>query len=249
MLIYGIISYKNLAKNKLGKVKYMLKFLPNHKAPKNTQEREMIDTADNERLDQWQKKFQQEMKKLTNIPHIRNFKAELTYPISQKFSEYSKLPYGKIGTIADAGCGPLAVEYALRVLGYPYTFKEVLNVCVKNGYRAYVFDENGNIVDGAGSEYSLFDNNATTIQEVQDIFKYLQKGYPITLLVNNAIYHNDENRKGNHFVTLIGIDENQNLIIMDGNLITNSNEPETALIKKNFRKMASGIRCAWAWRT
>lgn len=225
----------------------MLKLLPNSHVAKNNQEREAIDKADIEKLDLWQEKFHQEALQMSSIPYIPAITPTNMFPIRQKFSKYSSLPYGKIGNIAEAGCGPLAVEYALRVLGHSYTFEEVIDECVQKGYRAYVYDDLGNVIDGVGSEHALFHNNATTLQGAKDLVKYLQRGCPITLLVNNTIYHNDERRRGNHFVTLIGIDENQNLLIMDGNLITDEKAPSTALVKKNFWKMVNGIRCAWAW--
>lgn len=226
----------------------MLNLVPNLHIPISLEEREIIDNLDIQRVEAWQKNFVQSVSQLTCIPCIRNFSFEMMFPISQKFSEYSSLPYGKIGNVAEAGCGPLAVEYALRLLGHSYGFNEVLDECVTKGYRAYVFDKHGVIIDGAGSEHSLFYNNAITLQGVHDFFKYLRSGCPITLLVNNTIYHDDENRRGNHFVTLIGIDENGNLLIMDGNLISDEMLPSAAFVKKNFRKMASGIRCAWAWK-
>lgn len=227
----------------------MLKLTPNFHVPITQQEREMIDNKDLERLDIWQKSFIKEFSQVTTIPCVRNLSFEVQFPISQKFSKYSSLPYGEIGTVSEAGCGPLAVEYALRLLGYSCSFTEVLNECVKKGYRAYVFDDCGHIVDGVGSEHSLFHNNATTIHGMHDLISYLRESCPITLLVNNTIYHDDQNRKGNHFVTLVGIDDCENLLIMDGNLITDSSYPYAAFVKKNFRKMAPGIRYAWAWKS
>lgn len=226
----------------------MLKLLPNSHVPISQEERKMITKIDIERMGVWQENFLKELSQLTTIPCIRNLPFEVVFPISQKFSEYSSLPYGKIGTVAEAGCGPLAVEYALRLLGYSYSFNEVLDECVKEGYRAYLFDDYGRIVDGFGSEHSLFHNNAITIHRIHDLFIYLRNGCPITLLVKNTIYHNDIARKGNHFVTLVGIDDCENLLIMDGNLITNSTYPHSALVKKNFKEVAPGIRFAWAWK-
>lgn len=226
----------------------MLSLLPNSHVPTTQEEREKIDRLDIERLDLWQESFLQDASHITEIPCIRNLVFEMTFPISQKFSKYSSLPYGKVGNVAEAGCGPLAVEYALRLLGYSYNFEEVLEECVQKGYRAYVFDKYGSIIDGVGSEHSLFNNNATILHGAYNLFKYLYASYPITLLVNNSVYHNDRSRKGNHFVTLVGTDENQNLLIMDGNLILDAGCPYRALVKRNFWEMASGIRCAWAWK-
>lgn len=225
----------------------MLKFVPNSFVPKSIEERKIVDEAEERQLQLWRQMFFTDAVQMKSIPCIHNIAPANIFPISQRFSKYSSLPYGKIGTVADAGCGPLAVEYALRILGYLYPFEEVLDECVRKGYRAYIYDQYGNIIDGEGTEHSLFHNNAIILQGMQELVKYLQRGCPITLLVNNAIYHEDEERKGNHFVTLVGIDEVQNLIIMDGNLIIDENEPSAALVKKKPWKIASGIKCAWAW--
>ncbi len=225
----------------------MLKFVPNSIVPKSIEEREIVDKAEARQLELWRRMFFKDAFQMKSIQCIHNIAPANMYPISQQFSKYSSLPYGKIGNVADAGCGPLAVEYALRILGYSYSFEEILDECVRKGYRAYIFDKHGNIIDGEGTEHSLFHNNAIILQGMEDLIKHLQRGCPITLLVNNAIYHDDEKRKGNHFVTLVGIDEYQNLIIMDGNLVTNENNPSAALVKKKPWKMASGIKCAWAW--
>lgn len=226
----------------------MLRFLPNSQAPKNSKERDRIEALDKQRLDSWQENFKMEAAQIREIPTIPQIVPTNVFPISQKFSKYSALNYGKIGNVAGAGCGPLAVEYALRILGYPCTFEEILNECVQKGYRAYIFDTLGNIINGAGTEQALFDNNAITLKGVYDLVEHLKERHPITLLVNNAIYHNDAKRKGNHFVTLVGFDEDGNLMIMDGNLITDEKEPSAALVKRSFSKMIDGIRCAWAWK-
>lgn len=223
----------------------MLNFLQNPFSPQNNNERKLLNEAESKQLDLIQERFRQEASQMSSVPSIPTVTPLDVFPISQKFSKYSNLPYGKISTIDDAGCGPLAVEYALRILGFTYTFEEVLNECVAKGYRAYIYDDSGNIVDGNGTEYALFTNHATLLQGAYDLINYLQKGCPVTLLVNNAIYHNDKKRKGNHFVTMIGIDENHNAIIMDGNLIIT--DSDAALVRKNFWEIAPGIRCSWAW--
>ena len=169
------------------------------------------------------------------------------YPISQKHSQYINMPYGKIGTIGEAGCGPLAAEYALRSMGFNISFEEIVRECVDKNYRAYIYDNNGNIIDGSGTEYSLFDNLANELKSLYEILEALEEGKIVTLLINNAIYHQDENRKGNHFITLVGIDKEGNALLMDGNLIEDEKNPEKAFVKKDFRKLMYGIRLAWSW--
>ena len=168
------------------------------------------------------------------------------YPTSQKFSEYKDLPYGKLGTIGGAGCGPLAIDYALKVLGFSVAFENIVDECVAKGYRAYLFNESDEIIGGAGSEHDLFDL-AKKLESGTEIISALQKSQIVTVLIANAIYTGDESRSGNHFITLIGIDEQENAVFMDGNKIVDPAIPEDALVRKPFRAIASGLRKAWAW--
>lgn len=225
----------------------MLNFPVNTKSPRNQNERKELDVLEKLIKDMFQEKAKAEVEGI--VPPIITPPMEWMgqYPIGQKVSEYAKLPYGRVSTIDDAGCGPLAVEYALRIIGLPVDFKEIVVECVDKGYRAYIYDENNNIVDGSGTEYALFDNLATKLDSLEQVIEYLQKGCPITVLIENRIYHYDDSRKGNHFVTMLGIDQWQNGIFMDGNLIVNKRNPLRALVYKPFKKMAPGFRGAWAW--
>ena len=167
------------------------------------------------------------------------------YPISQKHSIYSSMIYGKSGTISEAGCGPLAIEYALRYLGFSVKFEEIIKQCIDKGYRAYEFDDNNNIIRGAGTENYIFNVIAEELSgNIKEFMEKLSKG-PVTLLISNSIYHEDVNREGNHYITMIGIDENENAFLMDGNLIVN--DPSEALVIKDFRKLIPGIQTAWSW--
>lgn len=223
----------------------MLKIPENAFFPKNLQERENLDKREKGEMDLFQEMMRNDLERIT----VRAIEPTVPYdifPISQKASEYSDIPYGKVSTIGDGGCGPLAMEYAIRVNGFNVDFKELVEEISKKGYRGYIYDEDGNIVDGCGTEYSLFDNMADKLYNVSQILNELKKSV-ICILIENSVYNQDPKRKGNHFITIIGIDENENAIFMDGNLITDSNHPEAALVKKPFRKMALGFRGAWAW--
>lgn len=220
----------------------MIKFPENNLSPKNQEQRKRVDNNDDLKKKLFQEKILSELDstELPTIQAITNF-----FPISQKNSKYSDMPYGEIGNVGEAGCGPLAVEYALRILKISTNFEEILNETVKKEYRGYIYDENGKIIDGCGTEYSLFSNIAREVQSLKDMIDSLKKGQPITILIENAIYHNDMKRKGNHFVTIIGIEANGNAIIMDGNLIVT--EEREALVNKDFRKILQGVKLAWAW--
>ena len=222
----------------------MLNFPKNQTSPKNQAERKVLDKIEKERRDLFQAKILQDMKEDFEVPVITPITTTI-FPISQKFSDYSNLSYGKVSTVAEAGCGPLNVEYAFRLMGFSIDFEEILKECVEKGYRAYIYNEDDEIIDGAGTEYALFTNLANELQGVSQIITFLKKGCPITVLINNAIYHNDKNRKGNHFITLIGIDKWGNAILMDGNLI--KNDISAALVNKPFKDTLFGLRGAWAW--
>ena len=186
------------------------------------------------------------IRKDIDIPAIRTLPLDL-FPISQKYSSVSKLPYGLVGTVEEAGCGVLAVEYALRLIGIYIDFRDILDECVKKGYRAYVYDENDKIVDGDGTKTELFNNLAIECKDVFEIIWLLSSGNPITLLIKNSVYHNDPNAKESHYITLVGIDESENALIMDGNLIFDPEVPLYAFHVLPFREMIKGVEGAWAW--
>ena len=224
----------------------MLKIPINQSAPRNLLERKRLDVTLGKRLDLFQERVKHD------LPNITVRQTHITAPLnvfsmSQKNCPYSNLSYGKIGTIAEAGCGPLALEYAFRLNDIKIDFKELLSEIVNKGYRAYIYDEQDKIIDGAGTEYALFDNIGKTLCHLSQILECLETGSSVCILVQNSLYHEDANRKGNHFVTLIGIDEKKNAIIMDGNLIIDANNPKQALTRKPFVNIALSMKSAWAW--
>lgn len=214
--------------------------------PKNREERKYIDEVELQKRDKFQETILRDMEHDYNVSPIQKLPLNV-FPLSQRYSPYADLPYGKISTIGQAGCGPLAVEYALRLLGFTFNFEDVVSECVEKNYRGYLYNDNEEIIDGSGTKYSLFSNVATELSNLDEILLFLEKGCPITVLIQNSIYHDDENRKGNHFITLIGIDESKNAILMDGNKITDKDNSSTALVRKPFNKMLLGLRGAWAW--
>ena len=219
---------------------------PQNIVPRNSRERKYINTLEFHKRENFHKTILENMKHTHITSPIEKLPLNV-FPISQKYSQYSNLPYGKISTIGQAGCGPLAVEYALRLLGFTFNFKDIVSECVDKNYRDYIYNDNDEIIDGSGTKYSLFSNIATELYNLDELLYFLEKGCPITILIQNSIYHDYENRSGNHFVTLIGIDSSQNAILMDGNKITDNSNPSTALVRKNFTKMLLGLRGAWAW--
>lgn len=191
-------------------------------------------------------KMLSEMEKYIAIPAVRKLPLD-RFPISQKHSSFSKLPYGLIGTVADAGCGVLAAEYALRLIDIYIDFRDILNECVRKGYRAYIYDENNKIVDGFGTKTALFDNMAVKCKDLLEIVLFLKSGAPITLLIENSVYNNDPDAKGCHYITLVGVDENENAIIMDGNRISDAQVPLYAFCVIPFMDLLKGLEGAWAW--
>ncbi len=223
----------------------MLHF-PQDIIPKNREEREHIDSIAIQRRDMFQATILKDRKKAYTIPIVQKLPLDI-FPISQQFSGYSFLPYGLFGTIGQAGCGPLAVEYAFRLLGFSVDLEEIVSECVEKGYRGYIYDDDNNIVDGSGTKYALFSNIATELSNLEEIIRFLEKGCPITVLIQNDVYNDDENRTGNHFVTLVGIDSCQNAILMDGNTIIHHANPYAALQRRPFHEMLLGLKGAWAW--
>ena len=223
----------------------MLEIPMNEKFPKNKEERDRLDFLDDMDLEYFRARAKLEML------HLKTCAVEpleyRIFPISQKASVFSELPYGRVGTIDEAGCGPLALEYALRVYGMPVDFKELVQEIVRKGYRAYMYDSKGNIIDGCGTEYSLFDNFGYRLYSVNKIIRELKGKSMICTLVQNSIYRRNINAKGRHFINLIGIDRAQNAIIMDGNLIWDERYPDEAIKKIPVKEFLSGVRAAWVW--
>lgn len=223
----------------------MLRIPENRFFPKNQAERKKLDQKEQAEMDSFQKRMRKDLSKV-DIQEIEPALGIEVFPISQKASEYSDMPYGKVSTVGDAGCGPLAMEYAIIANGFFVNFEGLVEEISNKGYRGYIYDDNGNIVDGCGTEYSLFDNTADRLYDVYEILERLRKNF-ICILIQNEVYHQDPKRKGNHFITLVGIDDEQNAIFMDGNLIMDEAYPDEALIKKPFKEVALGFRGAWAW--
>lgn len=223
----------------------MLNF-PKDIIPKDREERKHIDEVELQKRDNFQETILKNSENNYKVPNIQKLPLNI-FPISQRFSCYSSMPYDIFSTISEAGCGPLAVEYALRLLGFSISLEEIVSECLEKSYRGYIYNEKEEIIDGSGTKYTLFSNVATELKNLDEILTFLEKGCPITILIQNSVYHNDENRKGNHFITLIGIDSDKNAILMDGNKITYGNDSSTALVRKPFKQMLLGLRGAWAW--
>lgn len=226
-------------------MKALTLFLPyNPKVVVNKNERVYRDAQDDIYKDMFSAACKEQFLGKCKIPKIMNLK-EL-YPLSQKESLYSQKPYGAIGTIGGAGCALIAFEHALRTLGYEIPFERLIEETVKKGYRAYVFDEQGKITDGDGTEQALFDECARQLMNPCEIISALMRYEVITLLISNATYHNDIKRRGNHFINLLGFDENEQAILVDGNMITNG-EDDKSIVEIPAKHAFTGIKGAWAW--
>ena len=59
--------------------------------------------------------------------------------------------------------------------------------------------------------------DATRISDVQDLFKNLDAGLCVPIRVNNAVYHDDPNRKGGHYIILAGLSEGD-FIVYDSSI-------------------------------
>ena len=97
---------------------------------------------------------------------------------------------------------------------------------------------------GVGGANAYFDNlicyinpsvelyTATRLKNVKDIFSNLGIGTPIPISVNNAIYYDDANKSGGHYVLLVGVNGDK-FAIVDSNERTLSFVP----IKQVFEAM------------
>ena len=218
-----------------------LKLPLNKRKSNNQKERTRLDIEDKQDIENFKNNIKKELKKIKSIPNINLVVSSNNFPISQKYSIYSNLPYGEIGTIKEAGCGPLALEYALRIQNYNIEFKQIVDECTCKGYRAYIYDNDNNVIDGSGTYNNIFTDIGVKLNTIKEIFEYLKKGSPVTLLIN----YNDTIHKNNHFVTLIGI-ENEKLIIMDGNLI--EDDEKQSLIKLDFCDNITKVKSAWGYK-
>lgn len=94
------------------------------------------------------------------------------------------------------------------------------------GANAY-FD---NLICYINPSVELYTN--TRLKNVKDIFSNLGIGTPIPISVNNAIYYDDANKSGGHYVLLVGVNGNK-FAIVDSNERTLSFVP----IKQVFEAM------------
>ena len=154
-----------------------------------------LDEKENYEMDLFQERMKSDLEKI-KIHAIKPIVPKGIFPISQKNSAFSDLPYGKISTVSNAGCGPLAMEYAFRVNGFNVDFEELVNEVSKKGYRGYIYDEAGNIgkryrrQDEIGTPYCItvddetLNNGTVTIRDrdtmkqdivkIEDVKNYIQ---------------------------------------------------------------------------
>ena len=99
----------------------MLRIPMNEVITTNKAERKQLDAKEKEQLELFQKMMRMDLPNV-QIPEIKPTVPLDIYPKSPKKSEYPHLPYCKVSDIADAGCGPLALEYAFRANGMKVNF-------------------------------------------------------------------------------------------------------------------------------
>ena len=87
----------------------MLRIPENRFFPKNQADRQRLDQKEQAEMDSFQERMRKDLSKV-DIQEIEPALGIEVFPISQKASEFSDMPYGKVSTVGDAGCGPLAME-------------------------------------------------------------------------------------------------------------------------------------------
>lgn len=160
------------------------------------------------------------MKEILTIgtPHFVNS----TYIIPSGDLKYSST------TLRDGGCAVFCFHQGLTTQNFYTNLEDVSNEIAKKDY----YEPN------KGTWHCLFDHfglrRASNYTEI--IFALLRSSIS-TCLVSNAIYHNDSNRCGKHFVNVVGIDKST-VYIDDSNC---------GRFKMDFETFLKSVQIAWIW--
>lgn len=144
---------------------------------------------------------------------------------SQKDPRYSESAYGysdtkatKPTTIGRGGCGVTAAAMVLRYYGICTDPVLVSKYSLNNGFRYNGVGTSGSmfrsLAKAKGLRYAgIGYNDKSTKEEKWDfVYYWALRGYPIIASVNNHTFTNDS-----HYIVIIGMDRNGNLIIADPN--------------------------------
>lgn len=129
-------------------------------------------------------------------------------------TDYADYPYGSYGTIKSHGCGPSSLAIAISsLLNEDHNPVEITNWACDNGYCTSGGSYWSLIVD-APKKYGLSSQQVGTgKQDLQKVVDALSTGDSIVV----AIMGPGNFTNGGHFITLTGINENQEVMVYDPN--------------------------------
>lgn len=131
-------------------------------------------------------------------------------------------------TLKDGGCAVFCFHQGLTTQLIYADLEDLTEEIAKKGY--YEPDK--------GTWHCLFDHfSLRRASDYVEIIDALLRGSISTCLVNNALYHNDSNRSGKHFVNVVGIDKSMVLI----------DDPNCGRIPMDFEAFLKAIQIAWIW--
>ncbi len=132
-------------------------------------------------------------------------------------------------TLKDAGCAVFCFHQGLSTRRIYTDLEDLSNEIAKKGYYEPTH---------TGTYHSLFDHfGLRRVSNYIEIIDALLRGSISTCLVINALYHNDSNRLGKHFVNIVGIDKSTVFI----------DDPSCGRITKDFKAFLEYIEIAWVW--
>lgn len=143
---------------------------------------------------------------------------------SQKDYRYSATAYGysdknatQEATVGSSGCGVTAAAMVLRYRGICTDPQQIAKYSLNNGHRYNGQGTSATLFQALAKKYGLRYastglNGETKDQKWDFVFSWALKGYPIIASVHNHTFTND-----NHYIVIIGMDMNGNMIIADPN--------------------------------
>lgn len=131
-------------------------------------------------------------------------------------------------TLKDGGCAVFCFHQGLSTQLIYADLEDVTNEIAEKGY--YEPD--------TGTWHCLFDHfGLKRASDYLEITAALLRASISTCLVNNAIYHNDSNRPGKHFVNVVGIDKSTVYI----------DDPNCGRFPMDFEDFLKSVEVAWIW--
>lgn len=150
---------------------------------------------------------------------------QVNFPyFSQKDPRYATTSYGysdvnatKPTDIGRSGCGVTAAAMVLRYYGICTDPSLMAKYSLANGHRYNGYGTSASLFGGLAKKYGLKYAKIGLNKETQEekwkfVFNWALKGYPIIASVNNHTFTNDS-----HYIVIVGMDRNGNLIIADPN--------------------------------